>query len=102
MCLIYNLHLPESYVFLQPRLLQYQSTMAATRGRGRGGSRGGSRGRTDNGRPRCTHCGQTDHQVDRCWDMIGRPSTAHVTTESTSSTSTNEEQTITISQADYD
>ena len=34
--------------------------------------------------------------------MIGRPSTAHVTTEPTPTTSTNEEKIVTISQADYD
>ena len=34
--------------------------------------------------------------------MIGRPSTAHVTTEPTPTISTNEEKIVTISQADYD
>ena len=59
------------------------SAMAATRGRGRGGYHGNGRGHSDSGgRPKCTHCGRLGHRVDRCWDLIGRPQTAHVTTES--------------------
>ena len=77
--------------------------MTATRGRGRGGSRGNGRGRSDSGgRPKCTHCGRLGHQADRCWDLIGRPQTAHVTTESPPVAPTNDDQTFTVSQADYE
>ncbi|XP_042946557.1 uncharacterized protein LOC122279793 isoform X1 [Carya illinoinensis] len=43
------------------------------------GARGGARGGRDNrtrGREfrKCTHCGRTNHSVDYCWDLHGRPS----------------------------
>ena len=79
------------------------SAMAATRGRSRGGFRGNGRGRSDSGgRPKCTHCGRLGHQVDRCWDLIGRPQAAHVTTESPPVAPTNDDQIFTVCQADYE
>ncbi|KAG2720948.1 hypothetical protein I3760_02G058300 [Carya illinoinensis] len=48
-------------------------------GRSGRGARGGARGGRDNrtrGREfrKCTHCGRTNHSVDYCWDLHGRPS----------------------------
>lgn len=74
-----------------------QSAMASTHGQGRGSSRGGGWGRANNGgRPRCTHCGQMGHQVDKCWDKIDRPPTTNVTTETPPITSTGDELTVSI------
>ena len=48
------------------------------------------------------HCGRMGHRIDKCWDIIGRPQIVHVTTESYPTTSTSEEQLVSISQADYE
>ena len=79
------------------------SAMVATRGRGRGGFRENRRGRSDSGRrPKCTHYGRLGHRVDRCWDLIGRPQTVHVTTESPPVAPTKDDQIFTVCQADYE
>ncbi|KAF5453280.1 hypothetical protein F2P56_028194 [Juglans regia] len=47
-------------------------------GQGGRGAHGGhdARGNCTRGREsrKCTHCGQTNHSVDYCWDLHGRPS----------------------------
>ena len=71
------------------------SAMAATKGCGLGGYRSNGRGPSDSsGRPKCSHYGRLGHLVDRCWDLIGRSQTTHVTTESPQ---TSDNQSFTVS-----
>ncbi|KAF5449100.1 hypothetical protein F2P56_027506, partial [Juglans regia] len=80
-------------------------------GRSGRGARGGrdTRGNRTRGREsrKCTHCGRTNHSVDYCWDLHGRPSGSvnqaicqNATSPSTSSDPTPEM--ISISKDEYD
>ena len=40
--------------------------------------------------------------MDKCWDIIGRPQMAHVTTEPSAPVATPEPQIFTVSQTDYE
>jgi hypothetical protein len=68
---------------------------------GRGG-RGGRSGGGDRGPRKCTHCGRTNHTVDFCWKLHGKPAWAnHATVDGDNSTPISEEQVL-ISKAEYD
>ncbi|KAG6694324.1 hypothetical protein I3842_09G042500 [Carya illinoinensis] len=80
-------------------------------GRGGRGARGGCDARGNRtrgcGSRKCTHCGRTNHSVDYCWDLHGRPSgsaTQAICQDSTSqATSSNlPPEMISISKDEYD
>ncbi|XP_041004548.1 uncharacterized protein LOC121249809 [Juglans microcarpa x Juglans regia] len=84
-----------------------RSALAASYFAARGGR--DARGNRTRGREsrKCTHCGRTNHSVDYCWDLHGRPSGSanqaicqNATSPSTSSDPTPEM--ISISKDEYD
>jgi hypothetical protein len=67
---------------------------------GRGG-RGGRSGGGGRGLKKCTHCGRTNHTVDFCWKLHGKPAWAnHATVDGDNSTPSEEQ--VLISKAEYD
>jgi hypothetical protein len=67
---------------------------------GRGG-RGGRSGGGGRGIKKCTHCGRTNHTVDFCWKLHGKPAWAnHATVDGDNSTPSEEQ--VLISKAEYD
>uniref|UniRef100_A0A2N9FBM1 Integrase catalytic domain-containing protein n=1 Tax=Fagus sylvatica TaxID=28930 RepID=A0A2N9FBM1_FAGSY len=67
---------------------------------GRGG-RGGRSGGGGRGPKKCTHCGRTNHTVDFCWKLHGKPAWAnHATVDGDNSTPSEEQ--VLISKAEYD
>uniref|UniRef100_A0A2N9GH48 Integrase catalytic domain-containing protein n=1 Tax=Fagus sylvatica TaxID=28930 RepID=A0A2N9GH48_FAGSY len=66
------------------------------------GSRGGRNGGGGRGPKKCTHCGRTNHTIDFCWKLHGKPAWAnHATIDGDNSTPISEEQVL-ISKAEYD
>ncbi|KAH7833441.1 hypothetical protein Vadar_006365 [Vaccinium darrowii] len=43
----------------------------------RGGRRGGRGGRGGRGTKKCTHCGATNHDIEFCWELHGKPAWAN-------------------------
>uniref|UniRef100_A0A2N9FUB4 Integrase catalytic domain-containing protein n=1 Tax=Fagus sylvatica TaxID=28930 RepID=A0A2N9FUB4_FAGSY len=67
---------------------------------GRGG-RGGRSGGGGRGPKKCTHCGRTNHTVDFCWKLHGKPAWANHTTVDGNNSTPSKEQVL-ISKAEYD
>uniref|UniRef100_A0A2N9J5N3 Integrase catalytic domain-containing protein n=1 Tax=Fagus sylvatica TaxID=28930 RepID=A0A2N9J5N3_FAGSY len=67
---------------------------------GRGG-RGGRSGGGGRGLKKCTHCGRTNHTVDFCWKLHGKPAWANHTTVDGNNSTPSKEQVL-ISKAEYD
>jgi hypothetical protein len=67
---------------------------------GRGG-RGGRSGGSGRGPKKCTHCGRTNHTVDFCWKLHGKPAWANHATVNGDNSTPSEEQVL-ISKAEYD
>uniref|UniRef100_A0A2N9IR39 Fibronectin type III-like domain-containing protein n=1 Tax=Fagus sylvatica TaxID=28930 RepID=A0A2N9IR39_FAGSY len=66
------------------------------------GSRGGHSGGGGRGPRKCIHCGRTNHTIDFCWKLHGKPAWAnHATVDGDNSTPISEEQVL-ISKAEYD
>ena len=77
----------------------HSSRWGTYNGRGSRGGRNGGRGR---GPRKCTHCGCTNHTLDFCWKLHGKPAWAnHATVDGDNSTPISEEQVL-ISKAEYD
>jgi uncharacterized membrane protein YgcG len=66
------------------------------------GSRGGRSSGGGRGSKKCSHCGRTNHTIDFCWKLHGKPAWAnHATIDGDNSTPISEEQVL-ISKAEYD
>uniref|UniRef100_A0A2N9H562 Uncharacterized protein n=1 Tax=Fagus sylvatica TaxID=28930 RepID=A0A2N9H562_FAGSY len=66
------------------------------------GNRGGHSGGGGRGPRKCTHCGRTNHTIDFCWKLYGKPAWAnHATVDGDNSTPIFEEQVL-ISKVEYD
>ncbi|KAK4380940.1 Retrovirus-related Pol polyprotein from transposon RE2 [Sesamum angolense] len=87
-----------------------ESTAMGVHGRGRSSSRGhGGRGRASNTSTNsryCTHCGRTNHVVDKCWIKHGKPEWANTVTSggepAALEPSPNPSETVTLSREEYE